>query len=52
MPVVDIPLGHRAWRTFSARRTEADYQAWRDHRDWIARKYAMRDRGEQVPLRP
>src|SRR5437762_3434553 len=28
------------WRIFSAKRTEADYQAWRDHRDWTARKYA------------
>ena len=25
-----------AWRTFSAKRTEADYQAWRDSRDWHA----------------
>jgi hypothetical protein len=40
-----------AWRIFSANRTEADYQAWRDHRDWTARKYALRDRGEPVPLR-
>jgi hypothetical protein len=40
-----------AWRVFSAARTEADYQAWRDQRDWTARKYAMLDRGEQVPLR-
>ena len=28
------------WRVFSAKRTEADYHAWRDHRDWTARKYA------------
>jgi hypothetical protein len=41
----------RAWRTFSARRTETDYQAWRDQRDWTTRKHAMRDRGVQVPLR-
>ena len=26
-----------AARIFSAKRTEADYQAWRDHRDWTAR---------------
>jgi hypothetical protein len=38
-----------ALSAFSARRTEADYQAWRDERDWTARKYAMRDRGAQVP---
>jgi hypothetical protein len=36
-----------AWQTFSARRTEADYQAWRDQRDWTERKYAMWDRGER-----
>jgi hypothetical protein len=30
-----------AWRVFSARRTEADYQAWRDQRDWTERKYAI-----------
>ena len=41
----------RGWRTFSARRTEADYPTWRDQRDWTERKYAMRDRSEQVPLR-
>ena len=40
-----------AWRIFSASRTEADYQAWREQRDWTARKYALRDRGEPVPLR-
>jgi hypothetical protein len=27
-----------AWREFSARRTEADYQAWRDQRDWTEQK--------------
>ncbi len=31
----------RAWRVFLSRRTEADFQAWRDQRDWTARKYAM-----------
>jgi hypothetical protein len=40
-----------AWRVFSARRTEADYEEWREQRDWTARKYALRDRGEPVPLR-
>ena len=38
-----------AWRIFSASRTEVDYQAWRDQRDWTARKYAMRERGEKFP---
>ena len=41
----------RAWQVFTANRTEADYQAWRDQRDWTARKYAARDRGQPVPLR-
>jgi hypothetical protein len=36
---------------FSANRTEVDYQAWRDQRDWTAWKYTMLDRGERVPLR-
>ena len=38
-----------AWRVFSARRTEADYQAWRNQRDWTARKYAMQERGGLMP---
>ena len=38
-----------AWRVLSATRTEADYQAWRDQRDWTARKYAMWGRGEKFP---
>jgi hypothetical protein len=38
-----------AWRHFSARRTEADYQEWRDARDWTARKYAMWAAGELLP---
>lgn len=41
----------RAWQQFSSRRAEADYQAWRDQRDWTARKYAFMDRGEKVPIR-
>jgi hypothetical protein len=39
----------RAWQVFSAKRTEADYQAWRDQRDWTERKYAMCERGERFP---
>jgi hypothetical protein len=27
-----------AWRIFSARRTEADYQTWRNQHDWTARR--------------
>jgi hypothetical protein len=38
-----------AWRIFSARRTEADYQAWRDDRDWTRWKYAMWDAGMKMP---
>jgi hypothetical protein len=38
-----------AWRVFSAKRTEADYQAWRDQRDWTAEKYRRFDRGERMP---
>jgi hypothetical protein len=38
-----------AWQKFSAKRTEADYQAWRDQHYWTARKYAMWDRGERFP---
>jgi hypothetical protein len=35
-----------AWRIFRAGCTEADFQAWREDRDWHARKYAMWDRGK------
>ena len=38
-----------AWRRFSSRRTEADYQAWRDQRDWTARKYALWESGQRLP---
>jgi hypothetical protein len=37
------------WQRFSVRRTPADYQAWRDQRDWTARKYAKWERGERFP---
>jgi hypothetical protein len=30
-----------AWRVLSAKRTEADFQSWRDERGWQARKRAM-----------
>jgi hypothetical protein len=32
-----------AWRVFLANRTEADFQAWRDARDWTPRKYVLWD---------
>jgi hypothetical protein len=38
-----------AWTVFLSKRTEADFQAWRDQRDSTARKYAMWDRGERMP---
>jgi hypothetical protein len=38
-----------AWRVFSANRTEADYQAWRDDRDHTAWKHAMWDAGMKMP---
>jgi hypothetical protein len=38
-----------AWRVFLSKRTEADFQAWRDQRDWTARKYAMWKAGEKLP---
>lgn len=38
-----------AWAVMLSHRTEADFHAWRDHRDWTARKYAMRARGERMP---
>jgi hypothetical protein len=28
---------------------EADFQAWRDERDWTARKYALWDAGNRLP---
>jgi hypothetical protein len=40
----------RAWQVFSAKRTEADYQAWRDQGAWTAEKYRRFDRGERMPL--
>jgi hypothetical protein len=38
-----------AWQIFSAKRTEADYQAWRDNRDLTAWRYAMWDAGMKMP---
>jgi hypothetical protein len=39
-----------AWQALLPRKTEADFQAWRDQRDWTARKYAMWERGELMPF--
>ena len=38
-----------AWRVFLSKRTEVDFQEWRDQRDWTARKYAMWEAGEGLP---
>jgi hypothetical protein len=38
-----------AWQVFLAKRTEADFLAWRDQQDWTARKYAMWQAGEKLP---
>jgi hypothetical protein len=38
-----------AWGQFLPKRTEADFQEWRDHRDWTAEKYRRFDRGERMP---
>jgi hypothetical protein len=37
-----------AWRVFLSRRTEADFQAWREQRDWTERKYALWDAGKRL----
>jgi hypothetical protein len=37
-----------AWQAFLSKRTEADFQAWRDQRDWTARKYALWDAGKRL----
>ena len=38
-----------AWINYLPRRTEADFQAWRDHQAWTAEKYRRFDRGERMP---
>jgi hypothetical protein len=38
-----------AWRIFLANRTEADFQAWRDHQAWTREKYLRFDRGKRMP---
>jgi hypothetical protein len=41
----------QAWTVFLSRRTEADFDEWREQRDWTARKYAAWERGERVMVR-
>src|SRR5712672_2263516 len=38
-----------AWGVVLANRTQADFRAWRDQRDWTARKYEMWTTGEKLP---
>jgi hypothetical protein len=35
----------RAWEVFLSERTDADFQAWRNQRDWTAEKYRRFDPG-------
>jgi hypothetical protein len=37
-----------AWLVFLSNCTEADFQAWRDDRDWTERKYALWDAGKRL----
>jgi hypothetical protein len=39
-----------AWHTFLKKRTEADFEMWRDQRDWTARKYAAWAIGDRAPV--
>jgi hypothetical protein len=38
-----------AWNDLLPTLTEADFDRWRDQRDWTERKYAMWERGEKFP---
>lgn len=38
-----------AWLVFSDRRSEADFQAWRDQRGFTTWKYRMHDTGTKLP---
>jgi hypothetical protein len=38
-----------AWRVLLTKRTEADFDEYRNHRDWTAWKYAMWDSGCKLP---
>jgi hypothetical protein len=42
------PISNGAWQVFLSKRTEADFQAWRDQRDWTERKYALWDTGKRL----
>jgi hypothetical protein len=38
-----------AWLDYLPRRTEADFQVWRDQQAWAIEKYRRRDRGHPMP---
>ena len=38
-----------AWRHYLPKRTEADFEAWRDQQTWTTEKYRRFDRGERMP---
>jgi hypothetical protein len=38
-----------AWRDYLPKRTEADFQVWRDQEAWTAEKYRRFARGERMP---
>jgi hypothetical protein len=40
-----------AWRVLLSKRAEADFEEWREQRDWTARKYAAFDAGERIGCR-
>jgi hypothetical protein len=39
-----------AWLAFLSKRTEADFEEWRQQRDWTARKYACACRKSNTPI--
>jgi hypothetical protein len=40
-----------AWEEYLPTCSEADFEKWRDQRDFTAEKYAARDRGEKISYR-
>jgi hypothetical protein len=38
----------KAWDVFLSKRTDADFKAWRDQRDWTERKYEAWAAGRRV----
>jgi hypothetical protein len=40
------------WQVFLSNRTEADFQAWRDQRDWTEPKYALWDAEASGAVQP